>query len=40
MIQGTPRKYAKPTYTTNGLRGNPRLDGKMIYRMTPERCKL
>jgi len=39
MTQGTPRKYTKPTYTKNGLRGNPRLDGKMMYRMTPERWK-
>jgi len=30
MMQGTPRKYTKPTYTKNGLREDPRLDGKMM----------
>jgi hypothetical protein len=34
MMQETPRKYAKPTYTKNELRGDPRLDGKMMQRMT------
>jgi hypothetical protein len=33
MMQETPRKYAKPTYTKNDLRGDPRLDGKTIHRM-------
>jgi len=30
MMQGTPRKYTEPTYTKNDLRGDPRLDGKMM----------
>jgi hypothetical protein len=34
MMQETPRKYAKPTYIKNNLRGDPRLDGKMMQRMT------
>jgi len=28
--QETPRKYTKPTYTTNDLRGDTRLDGKKM----------
>jgi len=32
MMQETPRRYAKPTYTKNELRGDPRLDGKMRHR--------
>jgi hypothetical protein len=30
MMQGTPRKYTKPTYTKNGRREDPRLDGNII----------
>jgi hypothetical protein len=29
MMQEMARKYIKPTYTKNGLREDPRLDGKM-----------
>jgi hypothetical protein len=34
MLQQTPRKYMKPTYTTNDLSGDTRLDGNMMYRRT------
>jgi hypothetical protein len=30
MMQGTPRKYAKPTCTKNDIRADPRPDGKMM----------
>ena len=30
MKQETPRKYTKQTYTTNDLRGDTRLGGKMM----------
>jgi hypothetical protein len=30
MMQETPRKYTKPTYTKNDLRGDPRPDEKMM----------
>jgi hypothetical protein len=33
-MQETPRKYAKSTYSKNDLRGDPRLDGKMMQKMT------
>jgi len=36
MMQETQRKYTKPTYTINDLRGDPKLDGKMMYRTTNE----
>jgi hypothetical protein len=34
VTQETPRKYAKPTYTENDLKGDPRFEGKMMWRMT------
>jgi hypothetical protein len=30
MKQETPRKYARQNYITTDLRGDPRLDGKMV----------
>jgi hypothetical protein len=33
MMQERPRKYTKPTYTIKDPTGDPRLDGKMMYRM-------
>jgi hypothetical protein len=30
MMQQTPKKYTKPTYTKNNQRGDPRPDGKMM----------
>jgi hypothetical protein len=33
-MQGKPRKYTKLTYTKNDLRGDPRLYGKMMQRIT------
>jgi hypothetical protein len=30
MMAETPRKYIKPTNTKNDLRGETRLDGKMM----------
>jgi hypothetical protein len=32
--QETARKYTKPTYNKNDPRGEPRLDGKVMERMT------
>jgi hypothetical protein len=40
VIQETPRKYSKTTYTKNDLREDPRVDGKMIWRMTYDRWGL
>jgi hypothetical protein len=40
MIQETPIKYTKPTYTMNDVRGDLRLDGKMTYGITQERWTL
>jgi hypothetical protein len=37
MMQETPRKCTKPTYTKNDLRGDPKLDGKMRWRITREK---
>ena len=34
MKPETPGKYSKTTYTKNDLRGDPRVDGKMMWRMT------
>jgi len=34
MLQETLRKHNKPTYTKNDVSGDPRLDGKMMQRMT------
>jgi hypothetical protein len=34
MMQETPRKYNKPTYAKDNLRGDRKLDGKMMQRMT------
>jgi len=34
------KKSTHPTYTKNGLQGNPRLDGKMMYRMIEESLEL
>ena len=40
LMQETPRKCTKPTNTKNDRRGDPRLDGKMMQRMTLERWEL
>jgi len=37
MMQETLKKYNKPSYTTDDLRWDPRLDGKMMQSMTWER---
>jgi hypothetical protein len=37
VTQETPRKYTKPTHTKNNLAGDPRLDRKMMQRMTQEK---
>ena len=34
MMQETPRKYARTTYTKNYLREEPRVGGKTMWRMT------
>jgi hypothetical protein len=35
-MQETPRKYTKTTYTKNILKGDPRFEEKMMWRMTQE----
>jgi hypothetical protein len=34
MMQEIPRKYNKPTCTKDDLRGDGRLDGNMMQRIT------
>jgi hypothetical protein len=36
MMQETPRKYNKSTCTKDDVKGDRRLDGKMMQRMTRE----
>jgi len=34
VMQETPRKYTKPTYTKNDSKGDPGFEGKMMWGMT------
>jgi hypothetical protein len=40
MMEEAKIKYIKPTYTKNDLSEDPRLHGKMTWRMTREKWKL
>jgi hypothetical protein len=40
MMQETPRKYTKPTYTINDLKRDPRLGGKVMWRTSQGKREL